>query len=117
MGNSPVDKDISYMREVWGTTSLTSDYWSLPKEQPQDQKVSLNEVNFDQPHIMDMQRQVELHEKIRNDDDYDDWEYGTEPDIGRRNETLASVDPFSPENVDRLHEESPQQYNKIPKRY
>jgi hypothetical protein len=23
--------------------------------------------------------QNELHEKIRNDDDYDDWEYGTEP--------------------------------------
>jgi hypothetical protein len=25
---------------------------------------------------------VELHEKIRNDDDYDDWEYGTEPTYG-----------------------------------
>ena len=23
--------------------------------------------------------QKEIHEKIRNDDDYDDWEYGTEP--------------------------------------
>jgi hypothetical protein len=23
-----------------------------------------------------------LHEKIRNDDDYDDWEYGTEPNYG-----------------------------------
>jgi hypothetical protein len=23
-----------------------------------------------------------LHEKIRNDDDYDDWEYGTEPVYG-----------------------------------
>jgi hypothetical protein len=23
-----------------------------------------------------------LHEKIRNDDDYDDWEYGTEPGYG-----------------------------------
>jgi hypothetical protein len=23
--------------------------------------------------------QNELHSKIRNDDDYDDWEYGTEP--------------------------------------
>jgi hypothetical protein len=23
--------------------------------------------------------QNELHERIRNDDDYDDWEYGTEP--------------------------------------
>jgi hypothetical protein len=23
-----------------------------------------------------------LHEKIRNDEDYDDWEYGTEPGYG-----------------------------------
>jgi len=23
--------------------------------------------------------QNEMHEKIRNDEDYDDWEYGTEP--------------------------------------
>jgi hypothetical protein len=23
-----------------------------------------------------------LHEKIRNDEDYDDWEYGTEPLFG-----------------------------------
>jgi hypothetical protein len=23
-----------------------------------------------------------LHEKIRNDADYDDWEYGTEPTYG-----------------------------------
>jgi len=26
----------------------------------------------------------ELHEKIRNDADYDDWEYGTEPTYGRQ---------------------------------
>ena len=25
--------------------------------------------------------QKEIHEKIRNDDDYDDWEYGTEPTV------------------------------------
>ena len=23
--------------------------------------------------------QSDMHEKIRNDEDYDDWEYGTEP--------------------------------------
>ena len=32
MANSPVDRDVNYMKEVWGTTSLTSDYWSLPKQ-------------------------------------------------------------------------------------
>jgi hypothetical protein len=26
--------------------------------------------------------QKEVHERIRNDDDYDDWEYGTEPIFG-----------------------------------
>ena len=30
-----------------------------------------------QPHDFDVQKQ--LHQKIRNDPDYDDWEYGTEP--------------------------------------
>jgi len=30
MGNSPVDRNTNIMREVWGTTSLASDYWSLP---------------------------------------------------------------------------------------
>jgi hypothetical protein len=23
-----------------------------------------------------------MHQKIRNDDDYDDWDYGTEPNYG-----------------------------------
>jgi hypothetical protein len=29
------------------------------------------------PHDFDVQK--ELHRQIRNDPDYDDWEYGTEP--------------------------------------
>ncbi len=29
------------------------------------------------PHDFDVQK--ELHQQIRNDPDYDDWEYGTEP--------------------------------------
>jgi hypothetical protein len=31
----------------------------------------------DHPHNFEVQK--ELHQKIRNDPDYDDWEYGTEP--------------------------------------
>jgi phosphopantothenoylcysteine synthetase/decarboxylase len=31
------------------------------------------------PKKHDFKVQNEIHEKIRNDDDYDDWEYGTEP--------------------------------------
>jgi hypothetical protein len=29
-------------------------------------------------------KQTELHEKIRNDEDYDDWSYGTEPIYGKK---------------------------------
>ena len=38
---------------------------SPPESQPESQ------------HDFDVQK--ELHQKIRNDPDYDDWEYGTEP--------------------------------------
>ena len=31
----------------------------------------------------DFKKQEEIHEKIRNDDDYDDWDYGTEPSYGK----------------------------------
>ena len=42
----------------------------------------LREVAYD--HIHDIKRQSNLHEKIRNDEDYDDWEYGTEPTYGKK---------------------------------
>jgi hypothetical protein len=31
------------------------------------------------PKKHDFKTQQDLHERIRNDEDYDDWEYGTEP--------------------------------------
>ena len=34
-------------------------------------------LETDHPHDFDVQK--ELHKQIRNDPDYDDWEYGTEP--------------------------------------
>lgn len=33
--------------------------------------------NAEHPHNFDAQK--DLHQRIRNDPDYDDWEYGTEP--------------------------------------
>jgi len=33
----------------------------------------------DGPQQHDFDVQKELHQQIRNDPDYDDWEYGTEP--------------------------------------
>jgi|TARA_Y100000356_G_C10996464_1_gene151073 hypothetical protein len=41
----------------------------------------LREVVGDHKH--DLKRQTLLHEQIRNDEDYDDWDYGTEPSYGK----------------------------------
>ena len=79
MGNSPVDRNKEYMREMWGTTKLTSDYGSLSNL---SQKRVLTEVMHDTAPRHDLKKQSELHEKIRNDEDYDDWSYGTEPTYG-----------------------------------
>jgi hypothetical protein len=74
----PSDRNQKIMHELWGTTNLTSDYGVL--EQVSQQKM-LREINHDDltPKKHDFHIQNEIHEKIRNDDDYDDWEYGTEP--------------------------------------
>ena len=32
--------------------------------------------------VMTLKSRQKLHEKIRNDEDYDDWDYGTEPNYG-----------------------------------
>jgi phosphopantothenoylcysteine synthetase/decarboxylase len=92
MGNSPVDRDVNYMREMWGTTKLVSDYGSMtPKNDfldnlanDQHQKMLREIANDDlTPKKHDFSHQNEIHEKIRNDDDYDDWDYGTEPYYGK----------------------------------
>ena len=51
-------------------------------ESEKNQKRVLQEVVYDIASKHDLKKQVELHEKIRNDEDYDDWEYGTEPNYG-----------------------------------
>lgn len=76
-----VDKDINYMKENWGTEFLASEYgW---EKRVETQKM-LREIAHDEltPKKHDFLVQRELHAKIRNDDDYDDWEYGTEPVYG-----------------------------------
>ena len=74
----PSDRDQDYMYELWGTTNLTSDYGIFEKIK---EKKMLREIENDDltPKKHDFHIQNELHSKIRNDDDYDDWEYGTEP--------------------------------------
>ena len=76
MSNLPVDRDGNYMREMWGTSKLITDYNTEP------QKRVIQEVMYDPAPKNDFKKQVELHEKIRNDEDYDDWSYGTEPTYG-----------------------------------
>ena len=76
MSNLPVDRDSNYMREMWGTTRLITDYDTVSP------KRVIQEVMHDLAPKHDLKRQQELHEKIRNDEDYDDWEYGTEPGYG-----------------------------------
>ena len=72
MAKYHVDRDVKYMYQMWGTTSLITDYWTKPKQtnDPEDIK-------------HDFTQQNQIHSQIRNDDDYDDWEYGTEPTYGR----------------------------------
>jgi hypothetical protein len=75
MSNLPVDRDTNYMRDMWGTTSLITDY-----EKPRTiQEIMHDDIPLRKHHLKE---QSELHQKIRNDEDYDDWEYGTEPNYG-----------------------------------
>jgi len=78
MGKSSVDRNKNYMKEMWGTNSLVTDYGSLPYKE----KRVLKEVMYDTAPKHNLQKQSELHKKIRNDSDYDDWDYGTEPIYG-----------------------------------
>ena len=75
MSNQPVDRDSNYMREMWGTTHLITDYHT----QPQPKKQVLSEIMHDDMKKHNFKVQDEIHQRIRNDEDYDDWEYGTEP--------------------------------------
>lgn len=76
-----VDKNTEYMKKTWGTEFLASEYgW----EQKLESQKMLREISHDEltPKKHDFKTQNELHSNIRNDSDYDDWEYGTEPIIG-----------------------------------
>lgn len=78
MSNLFVDRDADYMRKMWGTTKLVTDYDVNP------QKRIIQEVMYDSAPHHDLKKQTDLHERIRNDEDYDDWEYGTEPNYGKK---------------------------------
>ena len=58
MGNSPVDRNSNYMREMWGTTKLVTDY-------PQNKKMTTEHDFLD--NLANHQHQKMLRE-ISNDD-------------------------------------------------
>jgi len=74
MGKSS-DRNKELMHQMWGTTKLVTDYEVI------QEKKMLREIGHDEivPKKHNFQIQNEIHEKIRNEEDYDDWEYGTEP--------------------------------------
>jgi len=78
MSNLPVDRDTNYMYQTWGTTSLVTDY-----QKPNKNRI-IQEIMHDTAPKHDLKKQTDLHERIRNDDDYDDWSYGTEPTYGKK---------------------------------
>jgi hypothetical protein len=76
MGNSPVDRNANYMRDMWGTTKLITDYYENEKmptehnfldnlENHQHQKM-LREISNDDltPKKRDTVNQEDLYEKI-----------------------------------------------------
>lgn len=77
--NPNPDRNLDYMRKTWGTTSLITDYWSGKTSKNELREVVGDDLR-EKKH--DFKKQNEIHSQIRNDDDYDDWEYGTEPLFG-----------------------------------
>jgi hypothetical protein len=91
MGQS-ADRNKEYMRQMWGTDKLVTDYGSLEEiEELEAKPISfqgghfshgyspyggrmLREIAHDDqtPKRHDFHVQNELHEKIRNDEDYND---------------------------------------------
>jgi hypothetical protein len=71
MAIRPVDRDVNYMKENWGTTSLITDYISL------DAKV-IQEVMYDPALNYKKASKSELYEKT-DDLEENDFVYGVEP--------------------------------------
>lgn len=79
MSSLPVDRDQNYMYQMWGTTKLVTDY-STKLDKRTIQEIMHDDVPKNKHFFKE---QAEIHQKIRNDEDYDDWEYGTEPVYGK----------------------------------
>jgi hypothetical protein len=81
MSNLKVDRDNEYMKKMWGTSCLATDYFCNTNSLVD--KTTIQEIMHDEIPKNKFKLSEENHQKIRNDVDYDDWEYGTEPTYGR----------------------------------
>jgi len=95
MSNLPVDRDSNYMKKMWGTTKLITDYaadeFFTKIEDLEAKPASFSGKEYSGHYTYGYgffmeraKKQTKLHEQIRNDDDYDDWSYGTEPTYGKK---------------------------------
>jgi len=78
MSNLPVDRDKDYMYKMWGTTKLATDYGIVTEKKKVIQEIMHDDVEKGKFNLSETS-----HKSIRNDADYDDWDYGTEPIYGR----------------------------------
>ena len=73
------DRNTDFMYQTWGTNRLITDYSPLDEQKKVIQEIMHDEIEKNKHNLTE---QSQLHQKIRNDEDYDDWEYGTEPIYG-----------------------------------
>ena len=70
------NNNLNNLYDIWYSAS------EIKNINENSQKRVIQEIMHDIAPKHDFKKQVELHEKIRNDEDYDDWGYGTEPNYG-----------------------------------
>ena len=81
MGNKRTDLGEDFIAS--GMTLITDPRSDFYLRETKSEKRVLKEVMDDPGVRHDFKKQNEIHSKIRNDDDYDDWSYGTEPTYGQ----------------------------------
>jgi hypothetical protein len=74
MSNLSIDKTL----DMWGDAQSPTETVTPKRKQV------IQEIMHDLAPIHDLKKQTDLHEKIRNDDDYDDWDYGMEVSYGKK---------------------------------
>ena len=80
MANNPnPDRDREYMYQMWGTDKLVTDYTVKEENKKVIQEIMHDEIPSRKHNLTE---QSKIHHQICNDEDYDDWEYGTEPHYG-----------------------------------